>query len=135
MSDPLLTQPYGSARDLPSVKEMELQLAGFRLLGLLLSRDQRRELKRIRREHREICQTVDDFYALLGPRNWVFHNDMHLIDIRAVIDTDDPETAEGRWLLPGLLYQSARQVRCARDIGSFNTHTMTTRRGATTAQS
>jgi hypothetical protein len=29
--------PYGSARDLPSIKEMELQMAAFRLLGFLLS--------------------------------------------------------------------------------------------------
>ena len=115
MSDLPLTQPYGSAMDLPSVQEMEQQLVGFRLLGILLPRDQRRELKRIRREHREITQTVDDFYALLGPRNWVFHNDMHLTDIRGVIDTDDPETAERRLIdyyqADGRLASSIRRLK------------------------
>ena len=62
-------------RDLPSVKEMEQQMAAFRLLDFLLSKDQRKQLKDLQREHRRITAIVDTFYALLGDRNWVFTGD------------------------------------------------------------
>ena len=58
--------PYGSARDLPSVKEMEQQMAAFRLLGFMLAKDQRKQLKDLQREHRRITETVDMFYSLLA---------------------------------------------------------------------
>lgn len=88
--------PYGSARDLPSVKEMEQQMAAFRLLGFLLPKDQRKQLKDLQREHRRITETVDMFYSLLGERNWVFTGDLNLPAIEHVIDSKDPATAEAR---------------------------------------
>ena len=51
-------------------------MAAFRLLGFLLPRDQRKELKRLQEEHRRITDTVDAFYALLGPHGWVFTGDL-----------------------------------------------------------
>lgn len=47
MSDTHKVSPYGSARDLPSVKEMEQQIAAFKLLGLLLPKAQRKQLKNL----------------------------------------------------------------------------------------
>ncbi len=73
MASSSLVSPYGSARDLPSDKEMEQQIAAFRLLGFLLSKDQRKQLKDLQREHRRITEIVDTFYALLGERNWCIH--------------------------------------------------------------
>ena len=73
MASSLQVSPYGSARDLPSVKEMEQQMAAFRLLGFLLSKDQRKQLKDLQSEHRRITEIVDTFYALLGERNWCIH--------------------------------------------------------------
>jgi len=99
MNAPITPKPYGSARDLPSVQELEQQMAGLRLLGFLLSKAQRHELKQLRQEHRRITRTVDTFYALLGPRNWVFHGDLNLAAIEAVIDTNDPAEAERRFIL------------------------------------
>lgn len=96
MTNHLPETPYGSARDLPSVREMEQQIATFRLLGFLLSRDQRKELKRLQGEYRRIVNTVDGFYALLGPRNWVFTSDLNLEAITKVIFTQDPTIAEQR---------------------------------------
>ena len=48
-------------------------MAAFRLLGFLLPRDQRKELKRLQGEHRRITDTVDAFYALLGPPQLGLH--------------------------------------------------------------
>ena len=48
-------------------------MAAFRLLGFLLSKDQRKQLKDLQSEHRRITEIVDTFYALLGERNWCIH--------------------------------------------------------------
>lgn len=39
---------------------------------------------------------VDDFYELLGPRNWVFSGDLSLGEVEKIIDTADPVVAEQR---------------------------------------
>ncbi|MEB4613266.1 hypothetical protein [Leucobacter sp. M11] len=88
--------PYGSARDLPSVQEMEQQLAAFKLFGILLPEEQRKRVRELEREHKRITGLVDAFYALLGTRNWVFTGDLNLPAIEHVVDTDDAEAAEAR---------------------------------------
>ena len=55
------------------IQEMEQKIAAYRLLGFLLSKDQRKQLKDLQREHRRITEIVDTFYALLGERNWCIH--------------------------------------------------------------
>ncbi len=89
-------KPYGSASDLPSVKEMEKQITAFKLLGFLLSKEQRTELKGLQREHRRIVSIVDRFYDHLGERNWVFTGDLNLTAMEEVANAKDSETAELR---------------------------------------
>jgi len=96
MSDSPKVSPYGSARDLPSVQEIERQLAVFKLLGILLPKEQRNQVKELEREHRRITGLVDKFYGILGKRNWVFTDDLNLPAIEHVVDTDDAGTAETR---------------------------------------
>lgn len=98
MTSPNKVGPYGSVRDLPSVQKLAQQLAAFKVLGILLPRDQRNKLAGLEQEYHRITDTVDSFYALLGPRNWVFTDDFNLAAIEHVIDTDDPSTAETRLL-------------------------------------
>lgn len=76
---------YGSARDLPSVKKIEQQMAAFKVLGFLLPKEQRKQLKDLQREHRRITEIVDRFYGLLGERNWVFTGDLNLPAIEHII--------------------------------------------------
>ena len=45
MADIPQVTPYGSARDLPSVREMEQQMAAFKLLGFLLPKHQTLRMK------------------------------------------------------------------------------------------
>lgn len=71
-------------------------MAAFRLLGLLLPKEQRKQLKGLRREHRRITETVDRFYGLLGERNWVFTGDLNLTALEHVISAENAETAERR---------------------------------------
>ncbi|WP_345471668.1 hypothetical protein QMQ05_16035 [Glutamicibacter ectropisis] len=88
--------PYGSAADLPSFKESEQLIAGFKLMGLLLPKEQRNQIKELQAEQQRTVGIVDAFYALLGKRNWVFTGDFNLPAIEHVIDTEDPSTAECR---------------------------------------
>lgn len=90
--------PYGSVRDLPSVVEMETQLRGLGVFALIIPKVKRSEVKRLRAEFERIVVTVDRFYALLGPRNWVFTDDLNMPAMEHVVDTDDPVVAEARLL-------------------------------------
>ncbi|MFE9244967.1 hypothetical protein [Nocardiopsis sp. NPDC006938] len=96
MSDKSQMGPYGSARDLPTVKELEQQMAGLRLFAFLLGKDKRNQLREFEGEHRRITNIVDVFYELLGGRNWVFTEDLNLSEVEHVIDTEDAVTAETR---------------------------------------
>ncbi|MDN5742353.1 MAG: hypothetical protein L0J68_02660 [Micrococcaceae bacterium] len=87
---------YGSARDLPKFKEMELQLAGLRRFKFLISKEQRHLLTDVSAQLDRITSTVDAFYVLLGPRHWVFHDDLPVDDLAGLVANhqDDPERAE-----------------------------------------
>ena len=85
--------PYESAHDLPSFVTLEQQLNGLRLLRFLLPRDQRALFKEIQGQVRLLGDTVDSFYAVLGPRNWIFHEDLPVEQIGGLI-SKAPDAAE-----------------------------------------
>ncbi|MET9400909.1 hypothetical protein [Kitasatospora sp. NPDC002965] len=81
---------YESAHDLPSFVELRQQLALCRVLP-----QQGRDVKAMQRQVREIADTVDRFYALLGVRNWVFHDMMLVQAVATILDSaQDAECAE-----------------------------------------
>lgn len=71
-------------------------MAGFRVLGLLLPKGQRQQLRDLERERKRITHIVDSFYGLLGERNWVFTGDFNLPALDQVISSESPVTAEKR---------------------------------------
>lgn len=94
--------PYGSAADLPKIREMRQSLSVMRLFGLFLSRADRAKMKEVRIELSRLTRTVDEFYALLGPRNWVFHEDLSLPDMERIVrgakgDAGDAEATLIEW--------------------------------------
>ena len=63
-------------------------MAAFRLLGFLLSKNQRKQLKDLQRasaHHRDRGHVL----SLLGERNWVFTGDLNLSAIEHVIAAGD----------------------------------------------
>ena len=84
---------YGSASDLPSVVEMQELLRGGKLLTRLIARDQRAGLVEIEKQLNALIRLVDEFYALLGPRHWVFPDSLPTDKIEALIGLD-PSAAE-----------------------------------------
>ncbi|NEB94266.1 hypothetical protein [Streptomyces bauhiniae] len=86
---------YASALDLPSVRQLRKQLREARALRFLAPRGQRPDLAAIKRQLQHICETVDTFYQVLGPRNWVFHENLPVDAIAELLTSDGgPEAAE-----------------------------------------
>lgn len=87
--------PYGSVADLPSYQEMSQLIRGAKLLTRFVAKGQRQELLKIEREMNQMIKVVDDFYQVLGPRNWIFHDLLNISKIEAILSsTSDAEEAE-----------------------------------------
>src|SRR5436305_9371671 len=74
-----MNMTYKSAHDLPSFVELSKQLKGVMLLRFLLPKNKRSELKKLEAQLKEMGDTVDDFYKLLGDRHWIFHDLLNLV--------------------------------------------------------
>ncbi|WP_457028719.1 hypothetical protein [Kitasatospora sp. P5_F3] len=86
---------YESAHDLPSFVEMQRQLKGLKAWRLLIPKDERKRLKELELKIRSLGDTVDNFYRVLGPRNWIFHEALpvdHIAELLA--STSDPSEVE-----------------------------------------
>lgn len=77
--------PYQSARDLPSIAEMLQLIQGGKLLTRVIARKQRPELVKLEAQVHEMTKVIDDFYDLLGPRHWIFHESLHLDKMKALL--------------------------------------------------
>lgn len=94
---PTRPKAYGSARDLPSYRELSQQIQGGKLLTLFIARDQRKTIIEIEEQVDRLTRIVDDFYERLGSRNWIFHDLLNVDEIeRLLADTADAESAEAR---------------------------------------
>lgn len=91
--------PYGSALDLPSVTKLLAQIQGMKLITRVVLRSQRQSMVDLEKEVRKLAARVDGFYALLGPRNWVFHDDLNVVVVDRLLGlpVDDAERALINW--------------------------------------
>ena len=76
---------------------MTRQIQGAKLLTRVIARDRRSELLEIERQLNSLITVVDRFYALLGPRNWIFHDSLSFSAVESILDqTSNGEEAERR---------------------------------------
>ncbi|WP_209326156.1 hypothetical protein [Brevibacterium renqingii] len=91
-------EPYASARDLPSFREMEQNIEGMQLLLSFAPASERVQLKSDLRElsaqSKHLVSLVDAFYDKLGNRNWIFSTDLSLKVVETIVAIDDPLEAE-----------------------------------------
>ena len=111
--------PYGSARDLPKFKEMQQQLLAMRLLRFLLPKKDRHLLRELPVQLDHLASTVDSFYALLGHRHWVFHEDLSVDDMANLVTRSDgdPDSAEKAFI--GWYQEEDRLPRLVRRLNSL----------------
>lgn len=76
------------------IAQLDLQLRGIAVLTFLSNR-KRVEISRLRGQLNSITNTVERFYEVLGPRNWIFHDRLSTDDVRRILDRNDrPEDVE-----------------------------------------
>lgn len=106
--------PYASVRDLPFVVEMTEHLEGLRLLSGIAGHELKPELDRLKKDLDRIVSTVDGFYEVLGPRNWIFHESLDL-ELGELISGQQSDEAErlliARYKDPDHLRSMVRKVR------------------------
>jgi hypothetical protein len=86
-------EPYGSAADIPSIADMLQKIEGGKLLTRFIARDQRAKLVELERQVRQHVTVIDRFYAVLGPRNWIVHDELPMPLLEAIggMAADDAE--------------------------------------------
>jgi hypothetical protein len=86
-------EPYGSAADIPSIADMLRQIEGGKLLTRVIARNQRAKLLELEQQIREHVAVIDRFYAVLGPRNWIVHDELPMPLLKAIggMAADDAE--------------------------------------------
>jgi hypothetical protein len=85
--------PYLSAHDLPKFVEMSKQLQSLKLLTLFRPK-RRAKIKELESRLRFMGDTVDKFYAMLGSRNWIFHESLPLDEVADWLETASPDEVE-----------------------------------------
>lgn len=87
--------PYGSARDLPTYREMAEQIRGAKVLTRFVARDQRANVLKVEEQLNHLADVVDRFYECLGGRHWVFHDTLSVSAVEGILDTTStPADAE-----------------------------------------
>ncbi|WP_434593422.1 hypothetical protein [Brevibacterium sp. 1718] len=91
-------EPYSSARDLPTFREMEQNIRGMQELinvaPVVKQAELKRDLKDLSAESNRIALLVDAFYEKLGSRNWIFSSDLSLETVESIVEKDDTDDVE-----------------------------------------
>jgi hypothetical protein len=88
---PFPPEPYGSANDLPSFVELSEQLRAGKLFTRFIGRAHRPTVLGIEKELKKLAKLIDDFYDVLGPRHWIFPDNLSTTDIEALVQLDADE--------------------------------------------
>lgn len=99
---------FGTAEDLPTIKKLRAEVRRFKILKFFMRAEQRTELKQLENQITQTVSTVDKFYALLGSRNWIFHDDMNLPALQKIVSAKSAEKAEERLIE---YYQDAESLK------------------------
>ena len=94
---------YGTAADLPKFKSTNEQLAALESLATPMRGGRNsielQNIQQLRIQIERITQTVDQFYEVLGPRNWIFHERLPLDEVGQLLEESfDTEEAQRRFL-------------------------------------
>lgn len=107
--------PYGSVRDLPTFQELSQQVQAAKFLTRVIARSQRPKIVEVEREMDALAALVDEFYERLGPRNWVFHDQLSTTDVQRILNENaDAPAAEAAFI--GLYRDPENLIRWIRGL-------------------
>ena len=86
-------EPYGSAAYIPSIADMLQKIKSRKPLARFIARDPRAKLLELEEQVRQHIAVVDRYYAVVGPRNWIVHDDLPMPLLEAIgrMAADDAE--------------------------------------------
>ncbi len=87
---------YGSVRDLPTMQKLFTELETFRIFSWFAGRQQHQKAAQLRAELDRLVTVVDNFYALMNTKHWIFHDDMNVDDMAEIVAnySGNPDDAE-----------------------------------------
>lgn len=91
--NPVPSNGYASAKDLPSISEFEDQLRTMKTL-IRLKPNLQPKVRELEAMLRNITDTVDGFYAVMGGRDWIFTDHLRMDELRPAIAARDVDALE-----------------------------------------
>lgn len=81
--------------NMPSVIELKKQIRGLSIISSLLgNKGTKQDAKKIEEELNETLKIVEQFYSILGKRNWVFSDALNLVRIKTILEKRNADEAE-----------------------------------------
>lgn len=80
---------------MPSVIELRRQIRGLSIVSSLLgNKETKQDAKKIEEELNETLRIVEQFYSILGKRNWVFSDALNLDRVKEILEEDNADEVE-----------------------------------------
>lgn len=70
---------------------MAEEIRGAKALTRVIGRKHRSEVLKLEVDLKHLVSVVDRFYALLGPRHWIFHDRLNVPQVEAILDSSAEE--------------------------------------------
>lgn len=106
---------------MPSVIELRRQIRGLSIVSSLLgNRETKQDAKKIEEELNETLRIVEQFYSILGKRNWVFSDALNLDRVKEILEEDNADKAEKALIAylkePGVLEMQINRLNSFPDL-------------------
>lgn len=106
---------YGSANDLPRIKDLRRSIQGLKVLGKFSRLINTADLETQEAKLAAVVRNVDRFYSQLGSRNWVYHETLSNSLASKVADAESPDAAEQLlveyYMTPDAVWHLLHQVK------------------------
>lgn len=81
--------------NMPSVVELRQQIKGLSIVSSLLgNKETKQDAKKIEEELDETLKIVEQYYSILGKRNWVFSDALNLDRVKEILELDNADKVE-----------------------------------------
>lgn len=107
--------------NMPSVVELRKQVRGLSIVSSLLgNKETKQDAKKIEEELNETLKIVEQFYSILGKRNWVFSDALNLDRVKEILEKDNADKVEKALIAylkePGVLEMQINRLNSFPDM-------------------
>lgn len=107
--------------NMPTVIELRKQIRGLSVVSSLLgNKETKQDAKKIEEKLNETLKIVEQFYSILGKRNWVFSDALNLDRVKDILNKDNAEKVEKALIAylkePGVLEMQINRLNSFPDM-------------------